>query len=55
MRLRHFFENLVKREVTASAFMATLPDYDSVFRTAILRLVLDDPTYEDVESWTVAV
>jgi hypothetical protein len=55
MRLRHFFENMVRREETASAFLATLLDYDPAFRTAFLRLILDDPAVEETESWLVAV
>jgi len=55
MRLRHFFENMVRREETASAFLATLLDYDRAFRLAFLRLVLDDPALEDTDSWTAAV
>lgn len=55
MRLRHFFENMVRREETASAFLATLLDYDPAFRLAFLRLILDNPAVEDVDSWMVAV
>lgn len=55
MRLRHFFENMVRREETASAFLATLLDYDPAFRMAFLRLILDDPAVEETESWLVAV
>lgn len=29
MQLRHFFENMVRREEMASAFLATLLDYDA--------------------------
>jgi len=55
VELRHFFENMVRREETASAFLATLLDYDPAFRQAFLGLVLDDPGVEDHETWTVRV
>jgi len=55
MRLRHFFENMVRREETASAFLATLLEYDPTFRRAFLRLVLDDPAFDDQETWSVRV
>jgi hypothetical protein len=55
VRLRHFFENMVRREETASAFLATLLDYDPAFRRAFLRLALDDPGFDDHESWSVQV
>jgi hypothetical protein len=55
MRLRHFFENMVRREEMASAFLATLLDYDPAFRMAFLRLILDDPVEREADAWTVAV
>ena len=55
VRLRHFFENMVRREETASAFLATLLDYDPAFRQAFLGLALDDPAINDHEAWAVRV
>lgn len=51
MELRHFFESMVRREEMASAFLATLLDYDAPFRQAFLGLVLDDPAIEDEGVW----
>ena len=39
----------------ASAFLATLLDYDEAFRQAFLGLVLNDPTIDDPEGWAVRV
>jgi len=55
MDLHHFFENMVRREETASAFLATLLEYDRPFRLALLRAVLDAPAYEDSADWAVRV
>lgn len=55
MDLHHFFENMVRREETASAFLATLLEYDGPFRLAFLRAVLDAPAYEDSAEWDVRV
>lgn len=55
MDLHHFFENMVRREETASAFLATLLEYNQHFRLAFLRAVLDAPTYEDSADWAVRV
>jgi len=55
VQLRHFFENMVRREETASAFLATLLDYDSAFRWAFLGLATDDAAIDDVEPWVVRV
>lgn len=55
MDLHHFFENMVRREETASAVLATLLEYDQHFRLAFLRAVLDDPAYEDSANWAVRV
>jgi hypothetical protein len=55
MRLRHFFENMVRREETASAFLATLLDYDPTFRFAFLRLIIDDEAGWAADSWKVTV
>jgi hypothetical protein len=37
MDLHHFFENMVRREETASAFIATLLEYYAAFRLQLLR------------------
>lgn len=55
MRLNHFFENMVRREEMASAFLATLLAYDRAFRGAFLRLALDDPVLDELEAWKVQV
>ena len=55
MQLRHFFENMLRREETASAFLATLLDYDPSFRQAFLRLALDEPGLADEGTRTVRV
>ena len=55
MELRHFFENMVRREETASAFLATLLEYDPAFRLEFLRAVIGDPAFVDREPWSVQV
>lgn len=55
MDLHHFFENMVRREETASAFLATLLDYDPDFRQAFLRVALGDHRFKDHEEWAVKV
>lgn len=60
MHLRHFFENMVRREETASAFLATLLDCDATFRGAFMGLAMGDPAMgdpamADSEPWSVRV
>ena len=55
MDLHHFFENMVRREETASAFLATMLEYDSDFRREFLREAIGDPTLVDHEEWDVRV
>ena len=55
MELRHFFENMVRREETASAFLATLLEYHPTFRREFLRTALGDPAFDDREPWLVQV
>src|SRR5688572_11685936 len=46
MDLRHFFEGKLRKEETASAYLATLLEYDAKFRAAFLRGVLPDDAIE---------
>ena len=46
---------MLRREETASAFLATLLDYDPSFRQAFLRLALDEPGLADEGTRTVRV
>jgi hypothetical protein len=55
MDLRHFFENMVRREETASAFLATLLDFDPEFRAAFLAEATGDPSFDGRGPWRVTV
>jgi len=55
MDLRHFFENMVRREETASAFLATLLDFDPEFRVAFLAEATGDPLFDAGGLWRVSV
>jgi hypothetical protein len=55
MDLRHFFENMVRREETASAFLATLLDFDPAFRAAFLAEATGDQSFDTGGPWRVSV
>lgn len=55
MDLRHFFENMVRREETASAFLATLLEFEPVFQRAFLTTATGEPDFGTAEVWRVQV
>lgn len=59
MNLKHFFDGQQSRENSASAFLATLLEYDDVFRRRFLALEnivpRVTPPLDDSEQWTIKV
>lgn len=53
MNLHHFFAGKLRKEETASAYLATLLEHDEAFRRAFLELVLPGQATDD--AWTVNV
>jgi len=55
MDLRHFFDGQQSRENAASAFLATLLEYDDEFRRRFLALAPVAPPLDDSLIWTIKV
>jgi PD-(D/E)XK nuclease superfamily len=53
--LTHFFRGAQSREETASAYLATLLDYDPEFRQRFLALIPADPPLDPSYDWAVRV
>jgi hypothetical protein len=54
MDLRHFFDGLQSQEETASAFLATLLEYDEAFRRGFLAKARAEPL-DNAQRWEVRV